>query len=108
MFYLSILLLTRNDNQFSHANFYKNCIFLNIIKLLFRRNPFTQHILRNIGGPREILGVPGGSEGHKGSWRLEGVLGVPDEPGVPGSSDWVPLFHHAVKQGLPLLCTAKT
>ena len=59
----------------------------------------TQHILRNICGPREILGVPGGSEGPKGSWRLEGV---------PGSRDWVPLFHHAVKQGLPILCTAKT
>ena len=42
--------------------------------------------------------MPRGSGGRKGSWKLEGVLGVPDcprVPGVPGGfRDWVPLFPH--------------
>ena len=52
--------------------------------LLFSREIlFTHHTLRNIGGPREIIGVQRSSRGPKGSWRLNEVLGVLDRPGGP-------------------------
>ena len=56
---------------------------------------FTNHILRNIGGPRKLFGVLRSGGSYKGSRRLEGVLGVPKVSWVLRSRDWVPLFHHA-------------
>lgn len=54
---------------------------------------FTHHIPRNTGGPREVLGFPRSSGGLQVSKKLEGVLRVPECPGVPGgirgSRDWV-------------------